>query len=267
MRTRFPRDADRRSRLGRQRVARRPQDRVARLGGPARRPASRTPGRSAGATTTVSDGSPAADVCRRSIPCASDDGLEPLTWVTRRSSGSGRLADADDLGVLRPPRARRRQLLQRLGAGRRQLAAVGEQHRCAQGRRHQLGGGDGGAPVALLDDHDGARAALVGARRVHRARDAGSVGHRVGADHARRVLGGEDREPERRGVLGLLLVAARAEHRLAAAALAAPRPPPSSPPPPQPIRRARRRRGSSRRSTIGIKLAATLSRRPRSRFS
>jgi hypothetical protein len=133
----------------------------------------------------------------------------------------GCLADADDLRVARLLGPRRRQLLQRLGAGSRQLAAVREQDGCAQGRRHQLGGGDRGAPVALLDDHDGLRAALVGARRVHRARDARGIGHRVGSDDARGVLGGEDREAERRGLLGLLLVPAGAEHGLAAAPLAA----------------------------------------------
>jgi hypothetical protein len=119
------------------------------------------------------------------------------------------LADADDLRLARllgPGGAEGVERgLRRVG----QLVAVGEQERRAQRPAHQLRGGDRRAPVLAVDERDG------GGPRVARARGEDRLGHtrgvrdRVGAAHARRVLGGEAGEAE---VLRGLLVVARLPH-------------------------------------------------------
>ena len=177
-------------------------------------------GLSAGATSTAPVGSPAAEICSRSIPRASEAGLAPSTSRISAVLGLGRVADPDHLRVVDLLGAGRRQLLQRLGAGGRQLVAVREQHGGLQRARHQLRRRDRRPPVALVDDRHHTRAALVGSRRVYGARRAGRGRHRVAAGHARGVLRREHREAERRRVLRLLLVAAGPEHGLAVAARA-----------------------------------------------
>ena len=206
---------DRRAGLRRQRVLQRPQHRARRTWQPTPPAGIANSGLSAGATRTASVGLAGGGRLQPSIAWASEAELDPVTSFTRPVLGLRRVADPDHLRAVDLLRARRRELLERLLAGRRQLAAVGEQHGGAQRARHQLGGRDRRAPVVLLDDHDRARAALVRAGGVDRAGDAGGVGDRVGARHARRVLRREDREAERGRVVGLLLVAAGAEDRLA----------------------------------------------------
>ena len=223
-------------------------------------------GLSAGAISTASVGSPATSIWKRVDRLGERGRARALDRLHLPVLGLRRVADPDHLRAVGLLGARRRELLERLLAGGRQLAAVREQHGRLQRARHQLGGGDRRAPVVLLDDHHGARAALVRAGGVDGARGARGVGDRIAARHARRVLGGEDREAERGRVLGLLLVAARAEDGLRVAAAVARSDSPPSPPPPQPAISASRRTGRRRRSTA-IKLAtrpfsATVARRP-----
>ena len=155
----------------------------------------------------------------------------------------GRLADADHLRAVelrRRPTARAPRAPRALAAG----SSPPSENRIGarSGRRHQLGGGDRRAPVGLVDDHDGLRAALLGARGIDGARHAGGVRDRVGARHARGVLGREDREAEG------LRVARPAPRRRSAPSTGwlLPRsPPPPLPPPPQPETARRSRRTAS----------------------
>ena len=181
-------------------------------------------GLSAGAIRTASVGSPAAAIWNLSIAWASEVELEPSMVVTRWFSG---FAAASPIRITcaspasSAPDGASSSSASSLAAG----SSPPSENRTGalQRARHQLGGGDRGAPVFLLGDHHRARAALVRAGGVDGARRSRRRGDRIAAGDARRVLGGEDGKAERGRVLGLLLVASRAEHGLLriAAAVAA----------------------------------------------
>ena len=124
---------DRRPRLGRQRVLGRPQHRLAGLGRPAggRHRVLRAVG---GATTTrrrrVAGRGGLQPVDRR----ASEAELGPLDVGRLGGPRRGRVADPDHLRAAGLLGAGRLQLLERLGARGRQLAAVGEQDGARSGR-------------------------------------------------------------------------------------------------------------------------------------
>ena len=195
-------------RLGLRRHAGRadPQQRVARLGRPARG-GHRVLGAVDGGDhhERSSTARPPRPRAARSTAAASAAGFAAvdvggLVALDRRLG-----PDADDLRPARLLGAGRLQRVQR-GLGRvRDLVPVGEQDRRVDRRADEHRRGDPGAPVAHLgEDHRG-RARLGRARGIRGERDRGGVGDRVAAGHARRVLGGEDREAERRPARGHLV--------------------------------------------------------------
>ena len=138
-------------------------------------------GSSADTITTFCDGSP-ADVGRgaRRSPAASVERV--LAGDAPRcaaSPGARAVADLDRLRPAERPGAGRPQRVERGRGGLRHVAAVGEQDRRAQRRRHQHGGGDAGAPVAAVDERHGPRPGAAGLARIDGARGAGGVGDRV----------------------------------------------------------------------------------------